>query len=257
MTTSPEVVDHVVEQPSWGAREVVLAALITLVTSAVLGSILLAAAGEESSRTASLVTVALLQTTLWAGMGMGAAVVLRGRRVSLVDGLGLRFRPLDVPVGIVLGVACQLVLVPLISAPWAALLGRSTEQLREPACELAGKAEDPFGVVVLFAITVVGAPFVEELFFRGFVQRGLTTSFGRVAGVLTTALVFGTVHYQLLQLPALLAFGLVLGSVTARSGRLGTAIVTHMAFNATTVVSLVILSSSVDDRCAAVLGTVS
>lgn len=257
MTTTSEPEVATPSRPSWGGREVVAAALIALVASTVLGSLLLTAVGEESGESASLVTVGFLQTTLWMGMGLAVAVVLRGRRASLVQDLGLRFRPTDVPLGIALGVACQLVLVPVISSPWAGVLGRSTEQLREPACQLAFKADDPFGVVVLFAITVLGAPFVEELFFRGFVQRGMTTSLGRVAGVAATAAVFGVVHYQLLQLPALLAFGVVLGTVTARTGRLGMAITTHMAFNATTVVTLVILSSSVEDRCASVLGLVS
>lgn len=240
----------------WGVGEVVAAALITLVVSTVLGSVLLTAVGEESGESASLVTVAFLQTTLWVGMAVSVAFVLRGRTGSIVQDLGLRFRLIDVPVGVALGVVCQLVLVPIISSPWARLLGRSTEQLREPACQLAQKADDPFGVVVLIAITVVGAPFVEELFFRGFVQRGMTTGLGRTVGVVVTALVFGTIHYQLLQLPALVAFGLVLGTITARAGRLGPAIVTHAAFNATTVVTLVILSSSVEDRCASVLGAI-
>jgi uncharacterized protein len=242
---------------AWGGREVIAGALIALVVSTLLGSLLLTAVGEESSESASLVTVAFLQTTLWVGMAVAVALVLRGWIGSIVQDLGLRFRLVDIPVGIALGVACQLVLVPIISSPWARLLGRSADQLREPACQLAHKADDPFGVVVLFAITVVGAPFVEELFFRGFVQRGMTTGIGRTAGVVATALVFGTVHYQLLQLPALIAFGLVLGSITARAGRLGPAIVTHAAFNATTVITLVILSSSVEERCASVLGVVS
>ncbi len=257
MTATSEPVVVPSASTGWGVREVVAAALVALVVSTVLGSLLLTAVGEETGESASLVTTAFLQTTLWAGMAASVALVLRGRSGSIPRQLGLRFRPVDVPVGIVLGVACQLVLVPVISSPWAQILGRSTEQLREPACRLAHKADDSFGVVVLFAITVLGAPFVEELFFRGFVQRGMTTGLGRTVGVVATAAVFGTVHYQLLQLPALIAFGLVLGSLTARTGRLGPAIVTHAAFNATTVITLVALSSSVDERCASVLGAIS
>ncbi|WCO67988.1 type II CAAX endopeptidase family protein [Iamia majanohamensis] len=257
MATTPESTGARPSRAAWGVREVVAAAVITLVVSTVLGSVLLTVVGEENGESASLVTVAFLQTTLWAGMAVSVAFVLRGRTASILQDLGLRFRLVDIPVGVALGVACQLVLVPIISSPWARLLGRSAEQLREPACQLAQKADDPFGVVMLFAITVVGAPFVEELFFRGFVQRGMTAGIGRNLGVVATALVFGTVHYQLLQLPALIAFGLVLGSITARAGRLGPAIVTHAAFNATTVVTLVILSSSVEDRCSSLLGTIS
>ncbi|QYG93948.1 CPBP family intramembrane metalloprotease [Iamia sp. SCSIO 61187] len=250
--------------------EVAVAALATLVISAVLGSIALGLAGVEDTDDASLVVIALVQTTLWVGMLGSIAVVLRRRGAGLGE-LGLRARWVDVPVGIVLGVVGQLVLVPLVSWPWTRLLGESSEELREPACRLADKADDPLGVALLFAITVVGAPIVEELFFRGFVQRAAVAAFTRNAplddeaaartavrlgtgfGLVVTALLFGLVHFQVLQAPALVAFGLVLGTLAHRSGRLGASVVTHMAFNATTVITLVVLSSN-DDQCRDVLG---
>jgi membrane protease YdiL (CAAX protease family) len=254
--------------------EVGVAALATLVISAVLGSIMLGIAGAEDSDEASLVVIALVQTTLWVGMIGSIAVVLRRRHASLGD-LGLRGRWIDVPVGVALGVLCQLVLVPLMSWPWVTLLGRDLDEIEEPACRLAEKADgSPLGVVLLFVITVIGAPIVEELFFRGFVQRAAVAAFSRGAstddataaekarrvgaalGILVTALLFGLTHFQVLQAPALVAFGIVLGVLAHRSGRLGTSIVTHMAFNATTVVSLLVLSSSVDEQCGDVLGSV-
>lgn len=262
------------EPPPWGMGEVALAALATLVISAVLGGLILGASGAETSDDASLVVIALVQTTLWVGMVGAMAVVLRRRGASLRD-LGLRARWIDVPVGVVTGVVAQLALVPLISWPWTTLLGESSDELREPACRLAEKADDPLGVALLFAITVIGAPIVEELFFRGFVQRAAVAAFTRALptddpdaartarrvgtgfGLVLTALIFGFTHFQLLQLPALVAFGLVLGLLAHRTGRLGASIVTHMAFNATTVVTLVVLSSSVDEQCGDVLGTVT
>jgi membrane protease YdiL (CAAX protease family) len=69
--------------------------------------------------------------------------------------------------------------------------------------------------------------------------------------------IFGVFHFQLQQAPALIAFGLVLGVLAHRSGRLGSSIVTHMAFNATTVVTLVVLSSSIEDQCGDVLGALT
>ena len=39
-----------------------------------------------------------------------------------------------------------------------------------------------------------------------------------------------------MQLPGLLLIGLVLGMATVRTGRLGMAVLTHMAFNATGLV---------------------
>ena len=245
--------------PPWGLAQVGLAALVTLVVSTALGGLIVAVAGLEATgdqsaqERASLVVVAILQTTLWVGMLGSVFFVLRSRPATPVVDLGLRVRWSDVPLGIVLGVAGQLVLVPAVSWPWTRLLGSDADELREPACRLAEKADDPLGVVLLFAITVVGAPVVEEVFFRGFAQRPAVARLGRPLGLLATAALFGLTHFQLEQLAALVAFGLVLGYLADRTGRLGPGIVTHMAFNATTVVTLVLLSSSLGDQCRGVL----
>ncbi|HMJ78797.1 MAG TPA: CPBP family intramembrane glutamic endopeptidase [Iamia sp.] len=274
---APARPDAVTEPPPWGMGEVALAALATLVISAVLGGLILGVADVKDTDDASLVTIALIQTTLWVGMLGSIAVVLRRRGASLRR-LGLRARWVDVPVGIVAGVLGQLVLVPVISWPWVTILGKDSDELMEPACRLADKADDPLGIVLLFAITVIGAPIVEELFFRGFVQQAAVSAFTRNVptdddaadadaalaarrlgtgfGLVLTAILFGVIHFQVLQAPALVVFGLLLGVLARRSGRLGSSIVTHMAFNATTVVSLVVMSSSFDDQCGDVLGAV-
>ncbi len=271
-TPAPSRADGAEPPLAWGLGEVVVAIMATFVVSAVLGSIVFAVAGVQTTDEASLVTIALVQTTLWVGMVGAVAYVLRRKGASL-GLLGFRFRLLDVPLGVAVGVACQLVLVPLISTPWTALteaLGWSDADIREPACRLAEKADDPVGVLLLFAITVIGAPIVEELFFRGFVQKAAIATFtrhlpddpdaartavrfGTWFGLVLTAVLFGVVHFQLQQAPALVAFGLVLGVMAHRSGRLGPGIVAHMAFNATTIVTLVVLSSANDDQCAKVL----
>lgn len=238
-----------------------LAAVATLVVQQVLAVVILRVAGVEVEAgqtvadVASLPVIALLQTTLWFGMIGSIIIVLRRRHVSSPSAaLGLRVRALDVPLGAALGIACQLILVPVVSWPWMTLLDRDSDELREPACRLAEKADDPAGIALLFLITVIGAPIVEELFFRGFVQRPAVARLGRVVGVVLTSVLFGLTHFQALQLPALVVFGLVLGVLADRTGRLGPSIVTHMAFNATTIVTLVILSSSVESQCATVAG---
>ena len=161
---------------------------------------------------------------------------------SVMSDFGLRIRALDVPVGIAIGVGCQFVLVPAVSLPWAALLDRSTDELSAPAQELADKATDPLGVVLLVLIVVLGAPIVEELFFRGLLQRSIVRRFSPGIGVAVTALVFGVSHWEVLQFPALVAFGAVLGVMAVRTGRLGPSIVAHLAFNAVTVAALLTTS---------------
>lgn len=240
--------------PRWGLGEVALAALASMAIYLVLGGIIMALAGVEGPDDTSLVVVALVQATLWVGMVGSVLLLVRARGGRIAEELGLRVRPIDVPLGLALGVACQLALVPVISAPWIRILGEDGDKLREPACRLADKADDPVGVALFFLIAVIGAPIVEELFFRGFVQRAAVARLGRGLGLVTTAVIFGLVHFQLLQLPALVAFGLVLGLLAERTGRLGPSILAHMGFNATTVIALVALSS--DSRCDEVLGLV-
>jgi membrane protease YdiL (CAAX protease family) len=54
-----------------------------------------------------------------------------------------------------------------------------------------------------------------------------------------TAVCFGLAHFEALQLIGLVGFGVVLGSLAWRTGRLGPGIVAHAAFNAVTFVALV------------------
>ncbi len=264
MTTAPSnaptLPDGGDPPPPWGLGEVAAAALATLLISGILASIVLSAFGLDSTEDASLKVIALVQMTLWVGMVGSIAVVLRIRGGSVVDDLRLAVRATDVPLGIALGVACQLILVPLVSAPWTWLIDRIPDytpgDLEEPACRLADKADDRLGVVLLFAITVIGAPIVEELFFRGFTQRAAVARLGRPLGVVLSSVLFGLTHFQAPQLLALVVFGMILGYLVERTGRLGPSIVTHMAFNATTVVMLVVLSSS-GDRCRDVLSVIT
>ena len=79
--------------------------------------------------------------------------------------------------------------------------------MAEDARELVDKA-DGLGVVLLIVVVVVGAPVVEEIFFRGLALRAFEWRLGHRVGLVVSAIVFGLVHLQLLQFPALVMFGL-------------------------------------------------
>ncbi|HMC42582.1 MAG TPA: CPBP family intramembrane glutamic endopeptidase, partial [Acidimicrobiales bacterium] len=76
---------------------------------------------------------------------------------------------------------------------------------------------------------------VEELFFRGLLQRSLAGWLGPGPAIGVAALGFGLAHGEAVQLLALVAFGVVLGVLAQRSGRLGPGIVAHAAFNGATI----------------------
>ena len=146
---------------------------------------------------------------------------------------GFRFRPLDV-VGIPIGVLTQLVVVPLIYVPLTALWpGTFNDQrLSETAGDLAERAGGA-AVVLLVAVIVVGAPLVEELVYRGLLQRSLAGRFSAVASWLVVAALFTIVHFRPIEYPGLAGFALIVGATAALTGRLGLPIVVHAAFNAT------------------------
>ncbi len=79
----------------------------------------------------------------------------------------------------------------------------------------------------------------EELFFRGLLMGAIAKRWTMTAAVIGSAAIFGASHFQPLLFPGLATAGLVFAGCVAKTGRLGPAIVAHMAFNATTVIALV------------------
>ncbi len=178
----------------------------------------------------------LLQVPLWVGLAGAPILAARRKGTSLAVDFGFRMERNDVPIGLAIGVALQLVLVPLIYVPLR-LLGGDTDEVSEPARELVDNAVGPLGVVLLLLVVGLGAPVVEELFYRGLTQRALLNRIGRPAwAVVIAALFFALAHLQSLQFPALVAVGIAFGVLAQRSGRLGPSIFAHMGFNLTTAV---------------------
>jgi hypothetical protein len=177
---------------------------------------------------------------LWLGLVGSVALYSRLRgQGSLREDLGLAFHWLvDVPVGLVAGLGTQLVIIPLLYLPFEHADRTLKHRLEAPARTDTAGIHGGWQITLLFLFLAVGAPLVEELFFRGLLLGSLSRRFGAPVGIIGSAVVFGLAHFELLQLPALILFGLVLGVLVHRTGRLGPAIVAHAAFNAVTVITL-------------------
>ncbi len=225
-------------QVRWGLGDALAGTVLTIVVPTLVVVGVLAAAGRRELGEVSLGETALLQIPLWAGL-LGAPLwaSYRKGRHSLGADFGLRMRWSDLPLGLAVGLAAQLALVALVALVFQ-LLGLDLDKVGNTAQELTSNATDVVGVVLLVAIVAVAAPIFEELFYRGLWLRSLERRLGRGWAVLVSSVLFGAIHGQLYDLPALIGFGAVAALLTVATGRLGPAIWAHVAFNLTAVVFL-------------------
>ena len=81
----------------------------------------------------------------------------------------------------------------------------------------------------MFVVVAIGAPLAEEIYFRGLRPADLRPKRpARASPSWPRRAFFAATHIQLLQFPALLVFGLILGYLAWRTGRLGPAIWAHV-----------------------------
>lgn len=183
---------------------------------------------------------------LWVGFFAGPWVASRARGTGrfLAD-LGVRFRPVDL-VGVPIGVGAQFVLDALYS-PFIEHLKHFTA----PTTKLVG-ASHGWGYALIAILTVCGAPFFEEILFRGLGLKALARLFtpgeggatrrraaGLTAAVVVDGVLFGLAHWELYQFAGLAAFGMLLALISYKTGRLGMNMVTHASFNLVAVLALV------------------
>lgn len=227
----------------WGLGDVILGFTIGLVGSQVVLAVILAATDRTIDQVDELPLslVAVAQMGLWFGLLGVPLIATRRKGNGLVADVHLRARLGDAWRGGALGVVLQVVALPLLYWPLLRLLDKGPSDLEGPAREMTDRADGALGVVLLILIVGICAPVVEEIFYRGFFQEALRKrGLPAAAAIGVNALVFGISHGQLLQLPALVLFGLVAGILAHRSGRLGPAIAAHVAFNMVTVVALLV-----------------
>ncbi|MDQ1395585.1 MAG: protease family protein [Acidimicrobiaceae bacterium] len=180
------------------------------------------------------------QFALWACLiGACRAASHRYGTGRVARDFGLRARPADIGRGLLLSVLGRIVqtvvLIPILLANRRLIAG-NTQVLHD-----AHRHWFDYVVVAVFA--GIGAPIIEELFFRGLLLRVLEEAWGPVFAVIGQAVVFGLCHVNVLLgagnvavVVAIAAFGVVQGAAALRYRRLGPGIWSHAFFNLVAVV---------------------
>jgi membrane protease YdiL (CAAX protease family) len=185
------------------------------------------------------------QLTLWSGL-VGACIYVSRRRGSgsFSRDFGFRVRWIDIGLGFAGAIAGRLLAVSAL-VPIAVFIRHLHAPDRPQFDPFAHGAA---GWTSLAILVCVGAPIIEELFFRGLVQTRLVTRWGPVTGVAVASLFFGVAHLVGWVGPITLAYawtvaagGLALGTMRHLTGRLGTSMFAHCFFN---VQALVVVATA-------------
>ncbi len=225
----------------WGLGDVIGGWLVVYLASVVWGVGVIALTGHagEDFDELPLAVVALAQLGLAVGFFLVPWTVTKLKGNGIVADLGLRARWEDLWKGGLVGIATQVLVLPLLYWPMLHALGKSQDDLEGPAQTLTDRANRPVDVVLLVLIVGVMAPVFEEIFYRGLMQRSLLKrGLHPAVAIGITSVVFAATHFQLLQLPGLAVAGAAFGTLAYRADRLGPAIAAHLTFNMVTVIAL-------------------
>jgi membrane protease YdiL (CAAX protease family) len=217
--------------------------LVGLALSTVIGIVLLVM-GYDTTDPAFLLGSTI---GLWIGLGGSCVVAVRSKGSGSLADLGLdKPRWTDVALGIGFGIAGVIVVsivAALIQAIDKDLLPGGRSEISDPV-----NRGGVLGIAVIYLIAVVGAPFFEELFFRGLVQGTLTARWGFGIGVVVQAVLFGLVHLDpnngwgnVGTFVIITVVGLGLGTIRHYSHRLPPGMFTHASANAI-IVTIAVLS---------------
>ncbi len=183
-----------------------------------------------------LVVPTLIQQIAWFGWPF---IVSKWKGLGAAADWGWAFKPVDIGIG--LGTAMIAMFAAGIAATvTSALVDLEDESLAENTQILTDYENSPWLYALLF-IVIIGAPFSEELLFRGLIMRSVAKRWGTVAGVIGSLVVFVPIHIadggvfsggQVVLWASIATLGAVLAIAAVMTERLAASIFAHMIINA-------------------------
>lgn len=226
--------------PRWGLGDFLVGVFGGYALASLVAALWYSVSGDDEL---NLAGQAVSQIGLWIGM-VGAAVVASHRKGAgtLAEDFGLKAKWSDIGLGVLVAFAVQLLVLPAIAYLLRPLLGQP--EVSGPVQDLLDRSQG-LAFAGLILSVAVGAPIVEELFFRGLLLRALQRRVPDWAAVAVSAVAFGIAHGSalpvdgvILVMVSLTVFGAILAVMAIRTGRLGPSIVTHAVFNLFTLLYL-------------------
>lgn len=164
----------------------------------------------------------------WLAAGAGGAGLYLGIRRGELRGR-FRFRPLRsawrwVPAALIANLLCEGAFL-LIWRRWAGP-SPSNSDLLEPYMSA------PAGWAALVVLLVGIVPLLEEMGWRGVLQRHLERRIGALPAILLSALTFGVFHFHAWGLPLFIISGLLLGCSAYWTDSIWPGVVLHGGWNA-------------------------
>lgn len=130
-----------------------------------------------------------------------------------------------------LGIGCGLLVASyvVILAHNAVLMLLGVDTQGDQILELFSALDSPVWFIL---VGVVFAPFVEELFFRGFLFQGFRQKYGWVKGGLLSSVIFGMAHLDPVAFLPTAILGFLLAYMYHRSNSVWPSIILHVLVNA-------------------------
>jgi uncharacterized protein len=206
----------------WGLGAYLLAEAVFLLTSVLVGFVVVGDAGP----TASTLAVALAVPTVLAAATALLITWVRGNGPRVDLGLAWSWR--DVGLGLAFGFGGLALTIPA-SIVYVAIVGEDATSAVGDV--FGGIRAGPALAVLVLVIVVLVAPACEEILYRGLLWGGIERLAGRWVAFVVTTLLFALAHFEFTRTPLLFVVAIPIAIARLYTGRLLASIVAHQVNN--------------------------